>query len=400
MPHLTPTFATMQAPVKRVDEKTKDRQWDARFNIQEDGSLQRLLDGAKQDWDAGRLRYILIGGVEVGTRPYQNDYQIKHVHVAAIYHNAVSASSILKNWGIKRGNGYYLVPRNRDLPYSGWRNHHIKAFSKVDPAELILFEDGVLPDDEGVKKRVAPSELEKKRKIDEVLCDMRTLIDEGKEEEAFTKYPLNYLIYGERLKAMTTQKRDFFKSKGDPHIWLHGFAGTGKTQILAYVYPNYYKKNLHNRFFDLYDPKVHTHVMLEDLDAEAVEHLQVNFLKTLCDEAGFAVDQKYKTPQLARTTVLITSNFSIDQLINEGFGVEENKAALYRRFWHLRIDALLRVLKLKLIPKFDRLTLQKEGNTDPGRLFITWDHEQDIPLGEPMKSPEQYQAIIRDAFYA
>lgn len=87
--------------------------------------------------------------------------------------------------------------------------------------------------------------------------------------------------------------------------------------MLSFVYPKYYKKNLHNRFFDLYDPAEHTHVMLEDLDHEAVEMLSTQFLKTICDEAGFPVDQKYKTPQLARTTVLVTSNFTINQLISQ-----------------------------------------------------------------------------------
>lgn len=396
---LTLQFAMAQP--RQVDDKTKDRQWDARFNIQEDGSLERILDGMRADWDAGRLRYILCGGVEVGTRPYQDDYQIKHVHVAAIFHNAVSKSSILKNWGVKRGNGYYLVPRNRDLPYSGWRNHHVKEFSKLDTGSCVLYEQGVLPEDENARSKSAKaSELEKKRKVDEILVEIGDLIDKGeKDEDIFKLYPRNFLLYGERLKAMKRQKRDFFQTKGDPHIWLYGFAGAGKTQVLSFIYPKYYKKNLHNKFFDLYDPAVHDHVMLEDVDHECVERLSINFIKTICDEAGFAVDQKYKTPQLARTTVLVTSNFSISDLVNDGPGIEENKAALHRRFWHVRVDEFLRVVGLKLIPKEERWALRKAGNTDPSKLFMPWDYVWDLPSCEPLKTPEEYQQMIRDAFY-
>lgn len=388
----------LPAPRAAVTFATQDRQWDARFNVQEPEDVERLLTAIRTEWDAGKLRYILVGGIEIGTRPYQDDYQVKHVHVCAIFLNRVSKSAILKNWNIKQGNGYYLVPRNRDLPYSGWRSHHLKEFSKVDRTKLSLFEMGDLPADEP-KKKVQASENEKKRKIDEILIDMRTLIEGGEEKEAFTKYPRNYLIYGERIKAMVTQKKDFFKTNGDPHIWCYGHPGSGKTALLSYVYPNYYKKNLHNKFFDLYDPTQHTHVMLEDLDHEAVNRLSINFIKTICDEAGFAVDQKYKTPQLARTCVLVTSNFSISDIVQDGLGIEENKQAIYRRFWHVNIYALLRVLGLKLLPKFDRLALQKEGNQDVSRLFITWDYAQDLPLCTPLQKPEHYQQLIKDSYY-
>ena len=391
----------LQAPKQQVNYSTQDRQWDARFNVQLSTDLDKLLGAVQREFDAGKLRYVLVGGVEVGTRPYQDDYQVKHVHCCIIFHNRVSKSAILKNWDIKIGNGYYLVPRNRDLPYSGWKNHHIKEFSKIEPTRCTLLELGELPLDETASKKAQPSELEKngKRKIDDILIDMRQLIEAGQEKEAFTKYPRNYLIYGERVKAMVTQKKDFFKTNGDPHIWCYGHPGSGKTAVLSFVYPNYFKKNLHNKFFDLYNPEVHSHVMLEDLDHEAVEKLSINFIKTLCDESGFALDQKYKTPQLARTCVLVTSNFTISDLINEGLGIEENKAAVYRRFWHVNIYALLRLLGLKLIGKFDRMALKKEGNMDPSKLFISWDYAQDLPLCTPLQTPEHYQQVIKDSYY-
>ena len=378
----------------------QDRQWDGRFNVQTDKDVESLLNALKSEWDAGKLRYVLCSGLEIGTRPYQDDYQVRHVHTCAIFHNRVSKSAILKNWSIKQGNGYYLVPRNRDLPYSGWRNHHIKAFSKIDPSKCILFEMGDLPEDQKDRKNTSASEEEKKRKVDDILIDMRGLIEGGSEEEAFRKYPRNYLIYGERLKALVVQKRDFFKTNGDPHIWLHGYPGTGKSAVLNYIYPKYYKKNLYNKFFDLFDPKVHSHVMLEDLDHEAVERLSLNFLKTLCDEAGFPIDQKYKTPQLVRTCVLVTSNFELPHVIPDTQGVEANKAALLRRFWHVNIYNLLRLLGLKLLPKKDRDMLRESGNQDPGKLFLSWDYVVDLPTGVPIKKPEEYQKIIKDAYYA
>lgn len=176
--------------------------------------------------------------------------------------------------------------------------------------------------------------------------------------------------------------------------------GTGKTAVLNYIYPKMFKKNLYNKFFDLYNQMEHTHVMLEDLDHEAVEKLTINFLKTLCDEAGFAIDQKYKTPQLAQTTVLVTSNFTIKELVPEGAGYDQNLAAIGRRFWQTNIYEFLRLLQLKLIPKEDRAKLKSDGNRETGKLFMDWDYVTNGPTGKEIKSPEEYQTIIKDWFYA
>ena len=385
--------------VKSVPYHQEDRQWDARFNVQADGDLEQLLAGINEGIGRGQLKYCLVGGVEVGTRSYQNDYGIRHVHVAAIFHNRTSKRAILKNWNIKEGNGYYLVPRNRDLPYSGWKKHHTKEFSKVDQEKCVLLEFGELPVD--LKRtRVEASEEEKKRKIDDILIEMKEMYEKGEDDECFKKFPKHSLMYGEKLKSTLKQRRIEACNEGNPHLWVTGYPGTGKTAVLAYIYPKNYKKNLYSRFFDLYDPKEHTHVMLEDLDHEAVEKLSINFIKTLCDEAGFSIDQKYKTPQLARTTVLVTSNFTIREIVPETNGFHKNLAAICRRFWQTQIYELLRLLRLKLVPKETRAQLKKEGNDEPGKLFMDWDYVTDTPTGKPIKEPMEYQQIIRDYFYA
>lgn len=389
----------MEAAVRTVPFHHEDRQWDARFNVQQDGDLEQLVAAIRGEFDGGKLKYVLVGGPEVGTRSYQDDYQIRHVHVAAIFNNRTSKRAILKNWNVKQGNGYYLVPRNRDLPYKGWRDHHIKPFSKVSPEELVIYEAGDLPKDTK-RKREEASEEEKKLKIDEILVIMKEMFEEGKEEEVFTRFPKNYLQWGEKLKSTMKQRRITACNEGNPHMWVSGYPGTGKTAVLAFIYPKLYKKNLFNKFFDLYDPKEHTHVMLEDLDHEAVDKLSINFLKTICDEAGFAIDQKYKTPQLARTTVLVSSNFTLQDVVPEGPGYHQNLPAIARRFWQIKIYELLRLLQLKLVDKATRAELKKEGNTDMSKLFLDWDYVTDVPTGKQLKQPMEYQQLIRDYFFA
>jgi len=390
-----------------VPYNREDRQWDVRINVQDDDYLTTIVENVMLENVAGKFKYVLMGGVEIGTRPNHSDYQIRHVHAAVIFHNRASKASIIKNWGIKEGNGYYLVPRNRELPYSGWREHHTKEFSKVntDASDgLVILEYGEMPRD--AEKRKAPtlrSPLEKKMKSDEIIKDMRALIEDGKADEAFEKYPRNYMQYGEKLKAMVNQtKKTFFGKHTDPHLYLFGYPGSGKTSLLKWIYPGMYKKDLQNRFFDLYNEEYHTHIMLEDLDSVNLDKLGVQFLKTLCDEAGFPIDQKYKTPQLTRSTILITSNQSLDNLIDtcdETKLVETTKAALKRRFLQMRVDGLQRLLGVKLISEYERKMLKKEGNEDPSRLYLDWNYVLDGPTGLATKQPEHYQQVIRDYYY-
>lgn len=385
---------------KNVGYQTEDRQWDIRLNCPDDDYLQCIVENVMLESTNGKFRWVLIGGIEIGTRPNNTDYKCRHVHIGVIFHNRASKSSIIKNWGIIEGHGYYMVPRNRDLPYSGWRDHHIKDFSKIDKSKLILYETGNLPN-EVKKAQVKYGPEEKKRKVDDILTDMRAMLEKDEDEEAFKKYPRNYLIYGARLKSMVKQKANFFKKITDPHIWLYGFQGSGKTAILRYLYPKMYKKDLTNRFFDLYDQQEHTHIMLEDLDPECVERLGLQFIKTICDEGGFPIDQKYKTPQLARSVVLVTSNFEIPTVIPDDCkDPVTTRMALYRRFYYVRIDNFLRLLGLKLIDKWDRQKLKKEGNEEPGKLFMQWNYTIDMPVGLPIESPEHYQKVVRDSYFS
>lgn len=392
----------MTEPGNYVPFHHVDREWDARFNVPTDEDLQTLIAATKAEAQAGKFRYCLVSGVEIGQRPFQDDYLIKHVHLCLVYNNRVSKASILKNLMIKQGNGFYLVPRKREFPYSGWRKHHTKVETKVSSDTLFLYEYGTLPPDKvqaeaQVTKR---SDLEKKRKLDDIIMEMRADIEAGNDEEAFKKFPRNYLTYGEKLKAMIMQKRDFFKTKGDPHIWLYGVPGTGKSAILQVIYPNYYNKNLDNRFFDRYLDGQHSHVLLQDVDHNVVEKLGVQFFKSICDEAGYPIDAKYKTPQIARLTILISSNFDIEAVVPEDLkGRRENVSALRRRFWQVNIKDLLPILGVKLLNKYEITQLKKSGNLDPSKLFMSWDYLRNVPTGEPLKTPQEFQKIIKDHFY-
>lgn len=388
------------------------RQWDIRLNVPNDEYLQSLVENIMLENVAGKFKYILVGGLECGTKPGQSDYQVRHIHIAVIFHNRASKGSIIKNWGIKEGNGYYMVPRNQALSYAGWKEHHTKEHSKIDPEAATgrtILEYGELPKDKGEKRKadfVVRNETEKKMKIDDIMKDIRKMLeDKVDDKEIFLKYPKAFTQWGEKLKSLIFQKRaGFFNTTTDPHLWVHGYPGSGKTSILAWLYPKTYKKNPGNNFWDLYDETEHDHVMLEDLDHDNVEKMGIQFLKTICDEAGFPINQKYKTPQPTRSTILVTSQYTICDIINgqdntRNVDPEGKKAALKRRFWEIRVDQLHRLLNVKLINKYEQGLLKAAGNDDPSKLFMDYDYIQDMPTGQDLKPIEHYQQVIRDTYY-
>lgn len=381
---------------------TRDRQWDARFNTANDATDNAIVTAARILFEqpTGGLRYVLVGGPEIGTNPKQDDYGCRHVHLCLVFHDQKTLSAIRKMFGVYRG--YYLKPRPRNLPVAGWKQHHVKELSKCDPNVTCLYEAGELPA-ETLGAWTLRSTEEKKRKVDEILVEIYEGIKKGRTEaELFADYPRNWLMYGEKVKSMVVQRKDFFKQNGDPHIWLHGTAGAGKSALLAYVYPKMYKKCLYNRFFDLYKPTEHTHVILEDLDHNAVETLSLNFIKTLCDESGFTYDQKYKSAQPARTVVLVTSQFDIGNILShldKQVEVGEQGAALRRRFYEVKALELHRLLGVKMRTNYELRMLKEQGNNEPQACFMAYNYLEDMPSVHPMPTPEECQQKIRDAYY-
>lgn len=392
--------ATQQELHTKRNIQVQDRQWDARFNSPNEDFDHDVISAAQGGIDNGRLRYVLVGGPEIGTQPTHSDFATRHIHVALVFHNPTTRNAILKMFNVKKG--FYLQPRNRALPIGGWRDHHIKVDTKIDPNILCLFEAGELPADTK-KVYTLRSAEEKRHKNDEVL---RLIYDHVKigtpEDEIFKLYPRNWTMYGEKIKSMVVQRSDFFKQNGDPHIWLHGTAGEGKSSLIAYIYPKVYKKNLYNRFFDLYKPTEHTHVVLEDLDHAACETLSLNFIKTLCDESGFTYDQKYKAAQPARTTVVVTSQFTISSIVahlDKQIEIAEQAKALHRRFWEVKSSELQRLLGIKLRNNYELSQLKREGNTNPGACFQAWNYPEDMPSVKNLPTPEECQQIIKNAYY-
>lgn len=92
-------------------------------------------------------------------------------------------------------------------------------------------------------------------------------------------------------------------------IWIYGPPGTGKSHWARENYPNAYIK-AQNKWWDGFDPDRHDSVILDDLDSECLGH----YLKIWTDKYAFNAETKGGVIFVRPTKVIITSNFTIEQL--------------------------------------------------------------------------------------
>lgn len=145
-----------QTGKKQERARRLSTEWDIGLNLivgeESIGSAIIKAYGEAQATKEGScIEYLLISGVEYTDQTKHDDNTTKgnpHVHVALVVKTPINKSQALSLLRpIRIGVKEYATPRNRAWPYYGWRIHHTKLETKVDPDVRILYEYGTLPPD-------------------------------------------------------------------------------------------------------------------------------------------------------------------------------------------------------------------------------------------------------------
>jgi len=110
-------------------------------------------------------------------------------------------------------------------------------------------------------------------------------------------------------------------------LWYCGPPGSGKSHAARSLDPDYYIKPI-NKWFDGYNPRVHKTIILEDLDSSHASYMGY-FLKIWGDKWSFAAEKKGSTIQVRPERVVVTSNYTIQELFGSDL---ELVKAISRRF--------------------------------------------------------------------
>ncbi len=360
----------------------QSRQWDIRINLAPGDSP---VEDAEQELDHfkvlattwSKVRYIYIGGIELGDNPAQDDFGYYHVHAALILHTPNTRRSVVHNLGLaeyKSGDSrsYYISVRNPFMSFSGWLKHHSKERTKVTK-DYVALEFGDPPREYGSQL------LERgkgKLKQDDMLRDIMELFSRGQKDKAFQEYPALTLRYHAQITALV-KNRPTVRTEIDhsPRLWIYGPPGTGKSLYVAHRFPKCFKKSLAKReveYWNGLDLDWHDHVYLEDVGPDAFAYIGMEQWKQWSDPShGYTVSMKYGAPIYGvNLPLIVTSNYTPNELMapdTRFMGTE--LGALLRRFEVVQIDDLLRREGLKLRPKEELKELKKARNADFGACF-------------------------------
>jgi hypothetical protein len=112
------------------------------------------------------------------------------------------------------------------------------------------------------------------------------------------------------------------------NFWVHGPSGCGKSSTIRKVFGNvYYTKNP-SKWWDGYQNQ--EIVLLDDLDPH---HFMIGYyLKIWCDHYIFTAEVKGGMLSIRPKILIVTSQYTIDQVFNEPNSDQQTRDALNRRF--------------------------------------------------------------------
>jgi len=153
---------------------------------------------------------------------------------------------------------------------------------------------------------------------------IRDLAMAGKLEELDPK------VFVAHYKSLTQIATDYAKRAADLEdvcgIWCYGPPGSGKSHYARSLSQEYYIKPA-NKWWDGFHQTKHDVCLLEDLDHSSV-HMG-HHLKLWADKWCFAAEKKGSTIQARPKTIVVTSNYTIEEL----WGSDPHLcAAISRRF--------------------------------------------------------------------
>lgn len=113
--------------------------------------------------------------------------------------------------------------------------------------------------------------------------------------------------------------------------WIQGRPNSGKSSYARHTWKNIYEKSL-NKWWQAYEYQ--EVVLLDEVDPSHTSWIS-SFLKRWCDHYAFPAEVKNGQTTARPKTVLITTNYSIEELWPNDKALQE---ALIRRFINIRID--------------------------------------------------------------
>lgn len=347
---------------------TSARTWTVRYNLSKEcqdawlESVGRVVD---------RFAYILIGGPEIGLKK-----GIRHVHIVVQLLSSSSRKRVLQLLSIPSNEAYAYPKKDRNL-LTTYIRHHTKLDTKEDVNVTVLLEyptaKSALLSNITVKSNVAYKEC-----LDYAYANDLDMIKD--------LHPGLWIRHHTAFTKFANQMQQQCVPKNHTHLWIYGKPGTGKTLAVQLLFPNHYRRDVFQTFWEGYlDQPV---CVLEDLGRKEIKYMGPTRIKTMCDTVGFTIDQKYGGGKTINPRIVVTSNHELVDLLSklpEGYEWDEvDMEAVTRRFRVISVQEFLEENNLRLKPHRDLIKLGEE-NSDLRACFVPYHKGMPCILNESVE---------------
>nr|UQB76438.1 nonstructural protein [Flumine parvovirus 17] len=354
MPQLsTSSYHAMTAKVNGVPDRWFHMTWP----VQRDADFDAMMSHVTELGSHENIRYLLVTQHDEScTLKLLTNSITKHAHYHAIIwliqpRNSTQIIKLFKLFDYKV-NGkphYYCKPKYSTSTMSGFINYVAKYKTVCEYGTLPA---RVIAERQNPGKKDLPTDSEKR---------MSTAINwvrKGQDETYRNMDPVHYTRNYAKIKSLWGNQQQFTKDKREfVNYWIHGPPGTGKSAILAALWPGAYA--LRDQYWDGFNPRSDNHrvVTLKDINSRWILDYGITALKVLCDKDGHNINIKYAGGEVVNHgRVIVTSNHSIYDCVagtskDEIVGLDKEVQAIKRRFMEISIADFLDLAGLTLKPK-------------------------------------------------
>jgi len=363
---------------RNKDSSPPDRWFHITFPKQYGDNVQKLTTLLTSISDDPNTRYLIVTIHDEACKSKSlKDSVTPHPHYHAIIwlvqkKTVRQISTLFKLYEWKKPDGapqYYCSPKYSTSTMSGFIGYVSKYAA--------FWESGTLPA-RVLVERANPSPKTPASESERRMATAINWVRKGMDEVYRKMDPVHYTRNYSKIKSLWGVQQQFIHDKREfQNFWIYGAPGTGKSAILAALWPGAYA--LRDQYWDGFNPRTNNHrvVTLKDINSKWILDYGITAMKVLCDKDGHNINVKYAGGELVNhARIIITSNHSIFDCVagtckDEIVGLDKEVQALKRRYTEIDIDDFLMLAGRRLKNKNELAELKGKQIEDYNDLFET-----------------------------